>query len=73
MNKATCIYEPRGNHGLEGYQLGAKYGFKRIIGTITGRKLVDIYGLKYEGGFANDPMNTTTERRFMKYFKEIKP
>ena len=72
MKKVKCICEPRGDHGLEGYSLGDEYGFKREGG------FVHLYSVGPVAppldGFLSMPyprMNTTTERKFGKYFKVV--
>lgn len=31
-HKVTCVYEPRGSHGLEGYQVGETYDASKESG-----------------------------------------
>jgi hypothetical protein len=55
-----CVYEPRCSNGLEGYQRGDEYIFKKILND--GKKYYKIYlGLEY--------YETCGVRVFNKFFK----
>ena len=68
---AKCTREPRGDHGLEVYSLGCDYRFKRETSEETGNKLIHLHQKEATFGLVLPYMNTTTERRFMKYFRIV--
>lgn len=64
LNKAICIYEPRGDHGLEGYLLNRTYLFQMCY---------DKKG-KYYRIFPSEELDyyeCCGPINFKKYFKEI--
>lgn len=40
---ATCTYEPRGDHGLEGYQLGKSYKFEFVEHSQSRKRHCRVY------------------------------
>lgn len=49
-HKVTCIKEPRGSHGLEGYQVGEVYDASRADGywrvwPVSGQSYYEVCGL----------------------------
>lgn len=63
--KAICIREPRGDHGLEGFQLGASY---KVAPVASKRMIVRVEPDRLSIG-CNHVM---TKRVFNKYFKQQK-
>jgi hypothetical protein len=65
LGKCSCIYEPRGDHGLEGYQLNEIYLFQMCY---------DKKG-KYYRVFPSEELDyyeCCGPINFQKYFKEMK-
>lgn len=63
MDKAVCVYEPRGDYGLEGFQLGDFYSFQECS---------DKNGKKYYRVFPTENYyEICGPMIFKKYFKEI--
>jgi len=60
----TCICEPRGEHGLEGYQLDEKYLFERMVNNDTDKVHFKVYpcGIDYA--------EYCKKGIFRRYFKE---
>ncbi len=63
----TCVYEPRGDKGLEGFQLNCTYPFKEMQGS------KGIYFQIYPDrlDFPNRYYETCNKVSFNKYFKEV--
>ena len=70
--RAICIYEPRGDHGLEGYQLNQEYTYAKHFGPIRNSanktRLTDYYRIYPEGSFSSY-YEIATPIDFNKYFK----
>ena len=67
---AICIYEPRGDHGLQGYQLNQEYTYAKYFGPINknnNTRLTDYYRV-YPESF-NSYYEITMPIQFNKYFK----
>jgi hypothetical protein len=65
LGKCICIYEPRGDHGLEGYQLNDTYLFQ-ICYDKKGKKYYRVFPTE-----ETDYYETCGPIIFKKYFKEI--
>lgn len=61
-----CIYEPRGDNGLEGYQLENVYKFEEMFGGKQNRKYFRVYPEKHF-----DYYETCGKKLFKKYFNVI--
>ena len=64
---AECVFEQRGELGLEGFQFGEKYRAEKVQGE-SGKKWFRIYP---DEGFP-DYYETCSEIGFNRYFKEEK-
>lgn len=60
-----CIYEPRGDHGLEGYQLRDKYRFQKVTPDKKGRIYFRVFP---DDVLIPSYYETCSERSFEKYF-----
>lgn len=69
--KAKCIHEPRGFHGLEGYQLSEEYEVEKMnkLCQRTGRVVVDYWRVYPMYDFFE--YETCSDRSFKKYFEVI--
>lgn len=64
--QCICVFEPRGEHGLEGYQYGDTYEFITILRPPK-HPLIRVFPVKGE-----DYSELCTRRAFLKFFKELK-
>jgi len=60
MNLCKCINEPRGNHGLEGYQRGLTYIYEKIAKTY---KIYPLHNENYS--------ESCSTRAFHQHFMEL--
>jgi hypothetical protein len=69
--KAKCIYEPRGFHGLEGYQLGESYEVEKVMRLCqtTGCVVIDYW--KVSPVSSDSYFETCSDMDFKKYFEVI--
>lgn len=66
MKTATCIYEPRGDHGLdEGFQLGERYAYEERVDAKR-RAYVRIYPDRER---SSTYYATCGAKIFLRYFK----
>lgn len=64
--RCECIYEPRGDNGLEGYQLGDQYDCEYIgESPVSGMPYYRVYPT------CDTYYETCSVRTFRKYFKEV--
>ena len=63
---ATCVYEPRGDHGLEGFQLNQTYKYAAME-TATGKYYRIYPDTDFPGYY-----ETCSKSAFNKYFEVIK-
>lgn len=63
-----CVYEPRGDHGLEGYQLRDSYRFAKMTPDKNGK---DYYRVFPDDHVTPEYYETCSQRVFDKHFKII--
>lgn len=68
---ATCIKEPRGQHGLEGYNKGDIYHFQ-LCAFEDGEKYVRVYPA-FDASWNQSYYETCGTGEFKKFFEEIEP
>lgn len=61
--KCECIYEPRGDHGIEGFCLGCQYKLEKY--ERNGKPMFKVW---CEGDFYGYGLSLA---KFKKYFKEV--
>lgn len=66
---AECVFEPRGDNGLEGYQLGDKYCYQAMDKDKNGKPYYRVYP-ESSNGFGTY-YETCGPTIFAQYFKEI--
>lgn len=66
---AKCIFEPRGDHGLEGYQLGDIYRFQYMDRDKNGKPYYRVYP-ESSNGFETY-YETCGPRVFKEHFQEL--
>lgn len=64
---AECIFEPRGDNGLEGYQLGQLHKFEAMFGGQKNRHYFRIYPDKNDDTY----FETCGTTLFKRYFKIV--
>ncbi len=70
-----CIYEPRGDHGLEGYQRNDKYFFEKAVNNDTNKVHFRIYPTLSRDNYYECCRKGIFKRHFniVKEFNAIKP
>ena len=66
INWCRCIYEPRGENGLEGYLCGEKYRYEYRERDRDGKPYYRVYPV-----FLNNYYETCGTKVFSRYFKKI--
>ncbi|HHF3053150.1 TPA: hypothetical protein ACPJ1H_003965 [Vibrio alginolyticus] len=65
---AVCVFEPRGEKGLEGYQLGEQYAYRKMKSVTPGQPPY----YRVFPTFDSDYYETCSTRTFNRFFKKEK-
>lgn len=64
-----CMYEPRGDCGLEGYQLNTTYPYERKQNITTGEMYYKVFPINFLDKSDRTYGETCSKKQFNKYFR----